>query len=55
MIGRVILFTIAALVTCGVTGTALAQSTGGAHTVCVGASDGNPNTMDGVCVSIPTH
>lgn len=55
MIGRVVLFTIAALVTCGAAGTALAEPAAAGHTVCVGASDGNPNTMDGVCVIIPTH
>ena len=59
MTRRVLLATAAALIVCGVTVPASAGQTDGPalgdKRVCVGASDGDPNTLDGVCVWVPRH
>jgi hypothetical protein len=60
MIRRTVLITSAALITFGAVAPALAEKAtpntpGSGHGFCIGLSDGNPNTMDGICVDIPTH
>jgi hypothetical protein len=60
MIRRTVLITAAALVTFGAVAPALAEKAtpkapASGHSLCVGMSDGNPNTMDGICIEIPTH